>query len=135
MITKNKLQYKFMGFFMSKVNPEISIDAYFFRICKHSKCPYQVVAAGQIIAERTFPNGISGMMIHRTMLTSIIIAFKMYVDTFRWKLDKWALIGGLPSKELYSLEIHMLTAIDWRLLITEDEFLKKYRSLRVHKIR
>ena len=134
MITKNKLSYKFMKFFMSKENPKISIETYFYRICQYSECPDQVVAAGQIIAERTFPNGISEIMIHRVMLISIMLAFKMYIDHFRWKLDRWANIGGIHSKEIYSLEINMLTAIDWRLLITEEEFLKKYRSLRVHKI-
>merc|ERR1719242_571148 len=38
--------------------------------------------------------------------------------------DEWATSGGMDTKELNKLEINFLSAIDWRVFVKKDEFLK-----------
>jgi hypothetical protein len=135
-INPKKLQnsYKYYNKFCCKDKPRISSFDYLFRIYKYSNMPESVLAAGYIIAKRGFPFGIDEKIIHRVIFISVYLAFKMYVDHIYINLSKWSQISGLPKDEITALELLMLEMIDYRLYIKEDEFLKKFNSLKLTKI-
>ena len=43
--------------------------------------------------------------------------------------DEWATSGGMEKKELNELELNFLTAIDWRIYVSLDEYEETTRQL------
>jgi len=57
---------------------------------------------------------------HKLMLLSCLLATK-YIEDVPYNNAQWARVGGFSLAELNSLELYMLSAMQWRLYVSQQE--------------
>eukprot|EP00927_Polykrikos_kofoidii_P060395 TRINITY_DN5538_c0_g1_i2.p1 TRINITY_DN5538_c0_g1~~TRINITY_DN5538_c0_g1_i2.p1 ORF type:complete len:198 (+),score=32.87 TRINITY_DN5538_c0_g1_i2:217-810(+) len=105
--------------------PPMSINDYFLRIAKYFHCSNECFVLSLIYINRIVmlhPDfSISGLNIHRLVLTASMIAVKFFDDPY-CSNAYYARVGGVRTKELNALEGQFLRMIDWSLSVTPKEY-------------
>jgi len=112
--------------------PSISVVDYTARLLKYALCSKSVFLTALIYLERigkTHPSmKITSLNVHRLLITSVMVAAKFWDDTF-YTTSYYAKVGGISVSELNTLEIDFLFKLDFRLVVTKEEFAQFEGSL------
>ncbi|KAF7457939.1 Cyclin 6 pcl7 [Cryptosporidium felis] len=115
-------------------NPSISIMDYFSRISEFSLCSPSLFVLMLIYIKRILDMNPSYIFdsksAHRMMLATLVISIKLYDDKFLTN-SHYAYIGGVTETELSKLETIALILMDFRLIVTIEEFIDFSYSLRL----
>ncbi len=109
--------------FHSVAEPPIALSQYMDLVDRHTHCGEEAVLAAMIIigryckATRTLP---SALCMHRLLLVATRVAVKALHDVFRSN-KTYASAGGIQLSELNDLESFLLTAVDYRVVVTHEE--------------
>ncbi len=112
--------------------PQIDICAYFQRIAFYSECSNEALVLSLIqlvriqTRERKFVA--NPTTIHRLLLTSVMIMAK-YMDDHFFNNKFYAKVGGIPTSELNQLEVEFLKLSDYKIAVSEKQFVAVYRHL------
>eukprot|EP00300_Choanocystis_sp_HF-7_P040807 c7335_g1_i1.p2 GENE.c7335_g1_i1~~c7335_g1_i1.p2 ORF type:complete len:191 (+),score=33.57 c7335_g1_i1:63-575(+) len=115
--------------------PSISIPAYATRLQKYMQFGHKCVVAALVYIsrlERTLAGTgtvITPYTIHRLILTTLVVAVKMYGDDVPMTNLKFAAIGGITLKEMNALEAFLLRELDFRILVRTEEYANCAASL------
>ena len=104
------------------------------RIHKYANCSIECLILSLIYIDRLIQSGtipVNSLTIHRVIITSVMLAIKFFDDAF-FNNSFYARIGGIPTEELNSLELEFLKAINFSLLVTNDDYQKYYNELCMH---
>jgi len=117
---------KNVGFdvFNSLSPPEITIEAYLRRIIKYTTCsPECFLMAFSYIDQIIIKHNImlDSLNVHRLILTSILIAAKLYDDT-TYNNKYFSHVGGVPLKELNSMEYSFLVLMDFEMNLPIEKY-------------
>jgi hypothetical protein len=125
--------------FTSQNVPKISLREYLGRFAQYSDCPTEVFVRAVIYMKRIHrriyqpPKAIpllkiNSYTIHRLVTTAMLVASKMYYTTDN-RTNKYPLtnnlaanIGGIPPQEIHELERDFLSRIEYKLVVSPDEF-------------
>jgi len=119
--------------FHMKVVPKISISAYIARI--HAHIPLSessfIVALVYInrLAKRDSGVVVATLTWVKLVLTAILLASKYLDDEedIHYNNAFYAKVGGLSVKELDKLEVRFMQLLDWRLFVTEAEYMHYHK--------
>lgn len=122
--------------FRMKVVPKISISAYLARI--HAHIPLSessfIVALVYInrLAQRDSGVVVATLTWVKLVLTAILLAGKFFDDEedIHYNNAFYAKVGGLSVKELDKLELRFMQLLDWRLFVTEAEYMHYHKLVR-----
>eukprot|EP01114_Cavostelium_apophysatum_P010934 TRINITY_DN2508_c0_g1_i2.p1 TRINITY_DN2508_c0_g1~~TRINITY_DN2508_c0_g1_i2.p1 ORF type:complete len:253 (+),score=58.05 TRINITY_DN2508_c0_g1_i2:369-1127(+) len=114
--------------FNAQVPPDISIEHYFQRIIRYTPCSPEcfliaVIYIDQVIQKHKVV--LNTLNIHRFLITSILIAAKLYDDA-TYNNKYYSHVGGVPLKELNFLEMKFLALLDFDMNVDADLF-DRYR--------
>ncbi|ORX50461.1 cyclin-domain-containing protein [Hesseltinella vesiculosa] len=116
--------------FHARSIPSISIQAYLSRILKYCPCANECFLAVLVyfdrmakieLPARPAPLRIDSYNIHRFIITSVMVASKLFSDVF-FTNTRYAKVGGLPVSELNVLEVEFLELNNYSLFVTVQEF-------------
>lgn len=115
--------------FACKKPPKIALKDYLIRILKYSEMESSTLLASLILLDSFCRTQVSitNLSIHRLLITSIVVAIKMYEDTI-YKNDYYANIGGIRLELLNSMELAFIELLDYRLHINPETF-ESYKKL------
>lgn len=120
--------------FTSRVPPRLSIADYLSRLQTYFQCNEVCLLFGFIYIDRVLdvnPDfAISDRNLHRLVLTSVTIAVKFHDDIY-YSNDYYSKVGGIPTCELNAQELQLLKLLDWRVMVTEEEYERYSRVLRL----
>lgn len=110
--------------------PSISIEAYLERVIQHTRCSPECFIVCLIYLDRLI--GATGLLItslnvHRFLITSIMLASKLYDDVI-YNNRHFSLVGGIEVTELNLLELSFLNILEFRLTV-DSEIFQKYKTL------
>lgn len=98
--------------------PSISVRDYVHRLSKYAFCSPACLITAMYYMSRvvdTHANlALTSLTVHRLLITALVLACK-YLDDMNYNLSYYAKVGGLPTKELANLELHMLRMLDFHL--------------------
>lgn len=104
--------------------PPISVEAYLVRIAKYANCSpacfVQAVALVFRLARRDAAYQLTGLNVHRLVLTGVLLAAK-FLDDHYYNNAFYAKVGGVSTAELNRLEMEMLQLLGFRLLVPCEE--------------
>jgi len=110
--------------------PSITIRAYIERIVRYAKCSKDFFILGLIYIDRLIQRNptyvLNSLNVHRLLITSVMLASK-YSNDFFYNNSYYAKVGGVPVKELNSLEIEFLYLLNFNLYVSTDVF-DRYQS-------
>ena len=102
---------------------QLTVKGFFIRLIKYGYCsqPVYVVLVAFVI--RLLEKGIklTPVSVHRILLAAFVIAAKQRDDVY-YSNRYYAQVGGIPTKELNSLEQLFLTSLNWELAISVECF-------------
>jgi len=115
--------------FNAQVAPEISVEKYFERIIRYTPCSPEcfliaVLYIDQIIYKHNLL--VTSLNVHRLIITSILIAAKLYDDT-TYDNKYYAHVGGVPLREINSLELQFVQLLEYELNV-DVELFNQYRN-------
>lgn len=129
-----KVNSKICTLFDSAVKPPISIKGYFARLSEFFLCSPSLFVLMFIYIKRIIENNPSynfdSKSAHRLMLATLVISVKLYDDKLLPNTH-YAHVGGVKESELSKLEVDALLLMDFRLLVTIEEFVNFSYSLRL----
>jgi len=104
--------------------PEISIEAYLKRIIKYTTCSPECFLMAfsyidQIIVKHNIM--VDSLNVHRLILTSILIASKLFDDT-TYNNKYFSHVGGVPLKELNNMEFAFLILMDFEMNLPIEKY-------------
>lgn len=119
--------------------PSISPSDYLARLFRYSYCSRSVFVAALLIMERVAavdpevftPNSLN---VHRLLVTAVLLATKSF-DDILYDNAHFAKVGGLDLAELNMLELDMLTRLQFKLHITNEEYFRYEASLAAEVLR
>lgn len=114
--------------------PSISIHNYLARILRFANCTGECFVLALVYIDRLIKHQnyvICGLNIHRIIITSVTLAAKFFDDAF-YKNTYYARIGGIPVRELNSLELEFLFLINFTLHVTPADFFRYQTELCDH---
>jgi len=114
--------------FNAQTPPSISIEEYLLRIIRYTPCSPECFLLAVIYMDDIIRNHnmlLTTLNVHRFLITSILIAAKLYDDT-TYNNKYYAHVGGVPLKELNSLELKFVTLLDFNLIVA-TEFFDQYK--------
>lgn len=122
--------------FTSRVPPRLSIADYLSRLQTYFQCDEVCLLLGFIYIDRVLDANpdfaISDRNLHRLVLTSVTVAVKFHDDIY-YSNDYYSKVGGIPTCELNAQELQLLKLLGWRLMVTEEEYERYSRVLRLRK--
>eukprot|EP00301_Raphidiophrys_heterophryoidea_P026077 c8906_g1_i1.p1 GENE.c8906_g1_i1~~c8906_g1_i1.p1 ORF type:complete len:227 (-),score=34.57 c8906_g1_i1:149-763(-) len=105
--------------------PKISLINYCFRLVDGLNCSDQVMLLALVYImrmEQRLGHGVlCPLSAHRMLLTSVVIAIKFHEDVLV-STKHIASVGGVSTNEICRLESEFLSLLDFRVMVTEDEF-------------
>lgn len=111
--------------FHSSVPPPISIQDYIKRLRKLFRCNDECFVLALVYIDRIGKKyasmAVSELTVHRLLVTALMIAAKFHDDTF-YSNQHYGKAGGLTVREVNKLEAVMLQALDWRMLVSVQEY-------------
>jgi len=109
--------------FVAATPPRIPLQQYFNRIASKTECSESCFVLATVYIQRLRAKRvvINQYNVHRLFLISTLLSIK-YLDDDHFNNYSYAMFGGIPLKELNSLEEEMLVFLDYRLLVTSEEF-------------
>lgn len=120
--------------FTSRVPPKLSIADYLSRLQTYFQCNEVCLLLGFIYIDRVLDANpdfvISDRNLHRLVLTGVTVAVKFHDDIY-YSNDYYSKVGGIPTCELNAQELQLLNLLGWRLMVTEDEYERYSRVLRL----
>lgn len=129
-----KANSKICTLFDSTINPPISIKNYFARLSEFFLCSPSLFVLMFIYIKRIIENNPScnfdSKNAHRLMLATLVISVKLYDDKLLPNTH-YAHVGGVKESELSRLEVDVLLLMDFRLIVTIEEFVHFSYSLRL----
>jgi len=72
---------------------------------------------------------ISNLNLHRLVLTCVTVAAKFHDDVY-YSNDYYSKVGGIPTCELKAQELQLLQLLQWRLMVTEEDYQRYSQVLR-----
>ncbi|KAA8496513.1 Cyclin-P3-1 [Porphyridium purpureum] len=128
-----------LAFYSSEV-PPVSIREYVDRLARYACCSPSCMIVALIFVRRaceryrdrcdeaSMPRVsgaenelLSSHTVHRLLISAIILAAKMNDDVF-YQNSFYAEIGGISVMEMNTLELEMLSLLNFRLLVDADEY-------------
>ena len=117
--------------FQSSYPPSISILAYLERINKHAKCSPNCFIIALIYIDRLIETRnviLSLLNVHRVLITSVMLATKVFDDEF-YKNAYYAKLGGVTTQEMNSLELEFLQLMNFDFFVSVETFEKYQKEL------
>ena len=114
--------------------PSISIHDYLARILRYANCSGECFVLALVYIDRLIKHQnfvICGLNIHRVIVTSVTLAAKFFDDAF-YNNAYYAKIGGIPVRELNSLELEFLFLVNFSLHVTPLDFYHYQKELCEH---
>jgi len=104
--------------------PPITLDAYIGRLLQYAPCEKECFLAALLYMDRLSERigfVFNSMNIHRSYLTSLLLAAKFFEDQ---PCDNgyFATVGGVSLQELNVMEVQFLQFVDFRVSVTGWEF-------------
>ncbi len=129
-----KLPYIPTRFDSSKV-PGITIYDYLARIHQYADCSDSCYTLAFIYIDRLLQRNPSFALtqrsVHRLVLTSIVLAIK-YSDDIYADNVVYSRIGGVPLQEINSLEVEMLSLLQYNLYVHPQLYVQYVKELELH---
>lgn len=122
---------QFITKFQSSYPPAISILAYLERINKYAKCSPNCFIVALIYIDRLIETRnviLSTLNVHRVLITSVMLATKVFDDEF-YKNAYYAKLGGVSTQEMNSLELEFLSLMNFDFFVTVETFEKYEKEL------
>ncbi len=112
--------------FFSVTKPDIETSVYVKRLVKYAQCSRAsfiiVLVYLKRLEEANRKLGITSYNMHRLLITALMLAAKM-LDDRCFSNAHYARVGGISTvREVNRLEIQMLELLNYRLLVTPDEY-------------
>ncbi|KAG5175352.1 cyclin-domain-containing protein [Tribonema minus] len=115
--------------FHALMPPEISVADYLERIRRYASCSNECFVLSLVYIDRLILHNnfaLTSYNVHRVVITSVLLAAKFFDDCY-YNNAYYSRIGGIPVRELNTLEAEFLFGINFGLNVTPPEFYK-YRS-------
>lgn len=110
--------------------PQLSICDYLSRISTYFQCSHECFVLALVYVDRIVKLHpeftISGLNIHRLLVTSVMLAAKFFDDVY-YSNSYYAKVGGVRTQELNALEAQFLRLIEWKLHVLPQEY-DQYRN-------
>jgi len=113
-----------LGAFNAQNLPEVSIADYLARIVKYTPCSAECYVLALIFIDRIAQNQhirINSHNVHRLLLITTLISAKI-LDDATINNKYYSHVGGIPIKELNSLECKLLGLMNFDLYVSEYSF-------------
>jgi len=109
--------------FVAATPPRIPLPQYANRIASKTECSESCFVFASVYIQRLRAKRVvvNQYNVHRLFLVSVLLAIK-YLDDDYFNNFSYAMFGGIPLKELNSMEQEMLDFLDYRLMVTSEEF-------------
>ena len=109
--------------FVAAIPPRISLQQYAIRISSKSSCSEACFVLATIYIERLLAKRVvvNQYSVHRIFLVSTLLAIK-YLEDDCFDNKWYATFGGVSLSELNSLEQDMLEFLEYRLVVTSEEY-------------
>jgi len=118
--------------FHAQKAPLISLQRYLERVLSFAPCSNSCFIIALIYIDRIIQNNASfvlnSLSVHRTLITSVMLATKFFDDETFNNLY-YAKVGGLQVNELNQLETKFLSLIDFSLSIRSELFDRYHAEL------
>eukprot|EP01083_Nonionella_stella_P176232 616031_1 len=115
--------------------PAISIQDYLERIAKYAACSSECFVLALIYVDRIIQGNhyfvVNSLNVHRLLITSIMLAAKFFDDQY-FNNAYYGKVGGVPCKEINSLEIEFLFMVNFNLFVTSEQYKQYHRELGHH---
>lgn len=123
--------------FSPKVAPKVSISFYLSRISTHIPLSDSSFILALVYIDRlgkqdpTGRTAVNSKSWVRLVITAIMLASKYLEDEgdLHYNNAAYAKVGGLGVQELDLLETHFLKLLDWKLFVTEAEYMQFYGAV------
>lgn len=119
--------------FTSRVPPKLSIVSYLSRLHTYFQCSEVCFLFSFIYIDRVLDAHpdfvISNLNLHRLVLTCVTVAAKFHDDVY-YSNDYYSKVGGIPTCELKAQELQLLQLLQWRLMVTEEDYQRYSQVLR-----
>ena len=114
--------------FVAKRKPAISIEQYVSKVVNQSECSEACFIYATVLIERLIAKGvcINEFNVHRITLVLLMEAAKFNDDVF-YDNSSFAVIGGVSNEELNALELEFLILMDFDVMVSYEEFDRKYQ--------
>lgn len=112
--------------FQSSYVPEVSVTSYLQRIRRYSKCSDSCLILMLVYIDRAIESHgliLTSLNIHRLLIVSVMLAAKFHEDLF-YNNTFYAQLGGLALSELNSLEVELLTQLEYSLHVDNTTYAK-----------
>lgn len=121
--------------FHSLQPPALSIEQFLERLLKHAMCSNETVILSLIYIDRIIEYNrsfvLTSLNIHRLLITSLMVAAKWFDDKY-YTNSYYAMLGGISTAELNSLEINFLFLINFSLNVSEESYRRYFNELCKH---
>lgn len=105
--------------------PDITLDAYLERMKQYMGCSEEVFIVASVLLTRLETalgcTIVVPRTIHRLALAAVVVAIKVQ-DDMHCHNKYYAEVGGLPLKELNAVEAAFVKYMDWRTVVTAEEY-------------
>jgi len=112
--------------------PAIGLREYLERVLRFARCSEECLILAMVYVDRAarrMPQlAPTAVNVHRLVLAATTLAAKFSDDIF-YSNAFYARVGGVPLREMNALEIEMLAALDFRLLVAPDDALAMQYAL------
>jgi len=119
-----KPQQRHLGAFNAQNPPDVSISDYLARIVKYTPCSAECYLLSIIFIDRVVQNHqirVNSYNVHRLLLIATVMAAKLLDDT-TVNNKYYSHVGGIPIKELNSLECKLLGLMNYDLNVSTFSF-------------
>jgi hypothetical protein len=117
---------------MRRAPPDISVSNYLNRLVVHATLTPPILLCMVYYIDRLcslYPTFmINSLTVHRYLITSATVACKGLSDSF-WTNNTYARVGGISNRELASLEMELLSRLEWRIVPKPEVLEDYYRNL------
>mmetsp|Transcript_34438 Transcript_34438/g.83304 ORF Transcript_34438/g.83304 Transcript_34438/m.83304 type:complete len:216 (-) Transcript_34438:266-913(-) len=132
------LDPKYVSKFHALRPPGITIRDYLERIAKYAACSGECFVLALVYIDRIIQSNpnfvVNSLNIHRLLITSVMISAKFFDDQY-FNNAYYAKVGGVPCKEMNSLEVEFLFLTNFSLFVTYDTYKQYHTELRNHAMR
>jgi hypothetical protein len=116
--------------------PNIGVLEYIERIGKYANCSDECFVLALIYIDRVIRDNpkfqVNSLNIHRLLITSIMLAAKFFDDQY-YNNVFYGKVGGIPRKEINSLEVEFLFMVNFNLYVTTEHYRQYEKELATHK--
>ncbi len=128
---------KYVSKFHALRPPGITIRDYLERIAKYAACSGECFVLALVYIDRIIQSNpnfvVNSLNIHRLLITSVMISAKFFDDQY-FNNAYYAKVGGVPCKEMNSLEVEFLFLTNFSLFVTYETYKQYHTELRNHSI-